>query len=61
MKYLYRIALAAALSLPALGALAQPIAPATEAFALRLAVGDVVPPANAAAWLVAPATPPADA
>ena len=61
MKYLYRIALAAALSLPALGALAQPIAPATEAFALRLAVGDVVPSANATAWLAAPATTPADA
>ena len=61
MKYLYRTALAAALSLPVLGALAQPIAPATEAFALRLAVGDVVPPANASAWLAAPTAPPAAA
>ncbi|GAA3958440.1 S8 family serine peptidase [Hymenobacter antarcticus] len=61
MKKFYRTALAVALSLPALGALAQPVAPATEAFALRLAVGDVVPPANATAWLAASATTPADA
>jgi PKD repeat protein len=61
MKYLYRIALATALGLPALSGLAQPILPAAEPFALRLAVGDVVPAANATAWLAAPATLPADA
>ena len=55
MKCLYRTALVAALNWPALGAQAKPIAPAIEAFALRLAVGDVVPPANAIAWLATPA------
>ncbi|MBO2008448.1 S8 family serine peptidase [Hymenobacter negativus] len=61
MKYLYRMALATALGLPALPGLAQPIAPATEPFALRLAVGDMVPAANADAWLAAPAAVPTDA
>ena len=61
MSQLYRHLLAGVMSLSALGAWAQPVAPATEPYALRLAVGDVVPPANAAAWLREPATPPADA
>lgn len=55
------MALAAALGLPALAGLAQPIAPAAEPFALRLAVGDVVPAANADAWLTAAPAVPADA
>ena len=58
----FRLALAAALALPSVLALAQPVAPAANRYALRLAVGDVLPPANAAAWLARPAAPaPADA
>jgi len=61
MRILYRLALTATLAAPALGAAAQPVAPATAPYALRLAVGDVLPPANAAAWLAGPAAAPADA
>ena len=61
MKLFYRLAFAVVLAAPTLGALAQPVAPATEPYALRLAVGDVVLPANAATWLREPATAPADA
>ena len=61
MKHPYRLVMALALALPALGAGAQPVAPTADRFALRLAVGDVVPPANAAAWLARPAAAPADA
>ncbi len=63
MKHPYlRLALAAALALPATAALAQPVTPAANRFALRLAVGDVLPPANATEWLRQPAAPaPADA
>ena len=57
----YCLLLVVALGLPAINALAQPVAPAAQPYALRLAVGDVVPPANAAAWLREPATPAADA
>ncbi|MDO7875117.1 S8 family serine peptidase [Hymenobacter sp. ASUV-10] len=60
MKNLYRLGLAAALGLPGLHLVAQPIAPAAP-YTLRLAVGDVLPPANAAEWLRQPATTPADA
>ena len=60
MKNLYRLGLAVALGLPALHLAAQPVAPAAP-YTLRLAVGDVLPPANAAEWLRQPATSPADA
>ncbi|GAA4351556.1 hypothetical protein GCM10023185_10300 [Hymenobacter saemangeumensis] len=54
MNKLYRLGLAVALSLPVLDAAAQPIAPAASPYSLRLAVGDVTPPANISAWLREP-------
>ncbi|WP_052732572.1 S8 family serine peptidase [Hymenobacter terrenus] len=57
----YTLLLVAALGLSAFGTRAQPVLPAAEPYALRLAVGDVTLPANGAAWLREPATAPADA
>jgi PKD repeat protein len=59
MRQLYRLGLAAALSLPVLAA-AQPVAPARP-YSLRLAVGDVTPPANFAAWQHEPLSATTDA
>lgn len=62
MNYLFRLGLALTL----LGGVAtevgaQPVAPAASPYTLRLASGDVLPPANFAQWLRQPATPvPAD-
>lgn len=52
----YRLALAFSTALLAWPAAAQPVAPAAAPYTLRLAVGDVLPPANAAEWLRQPAT-----
>lgn len=60
MNKLYRLGLAVALGLPALHLAAQPVMPAAP-YTLRLAVGDVLPPANATEWLHQPATTPTDA
>ena len=61
MNNFLRIVFGAALGAHTLGALAQPVSPAASPYALRLAVGDVTLPANAATWLRGPATAPADA